>query len=156
MCQGAVRQSNLISRIDHRAKHRCFRVANGAMEMPLSIIETSLSQSVTSPPSWMQPYVPRAETTYILLGVRFLAQVDGFLRIHPPVLEMTNKELQKESVAVDYSGDSRLHQFDQYAFSCVDQSHHYLSTCSNNEAQYAGDFDSQQGLAHYDYVLSAT
>jgi hypothetical protein len=59
---------------------------------------------------------------------------------------------------VDYSGDSRLHQFDQYAFSCVDQSYHYLSTCSNNEAQlqYAGDSDSRQVLSHYDYVLSAT
>jgi hypothetical protein len=33
------------------------------------------------------------ETTYILLGVKFLAQVDGVLRIHPHVLEMTNSQL---------------------------------------------------------------
>jgi hypothetical protein len=40
----------------------------------------------------------------------------------------------------------------------VDQSYHYLSTCSNNEAQlqYAGDSDSRRVLSHYNYVLSAT
>jgi hypothetical protein len=158
MCQGAVRQCNLISRIDRQgAEQRCFRVANGAVEMPLGIIR-DVTVTVGDLTTVMDATVCAAETTDILLGVKFLAQVDGVLRIHPPVLEMTNSHLQKCSVAVDYSGDSRLHQFDQYAFSCVDQSYHYLSTCSSNEAQlqYADDSDSRQVLSHYNYVMSAT
>jgi hypothetical protein len=157
MCQGAVRQCNLISRIDREgAKQRCFRVANGAVEMSLGIIR-DVTVTVGDLTTVMDATVCAAATTDILLGVKFLAQVDEVLRILPPVLEMTNSQ-QKCSVAVDYSGHSRLHQFDQYAFSCVDRSDHYLSTCSSNEAQllYAGDSDSRQILSHYNYVMSAT
>jgi len=95
MCQGAVRQCNLISRIDRQgAEQRCFRVANGALERPLGIIR-DVSVTVGDLTTVMDATVCAAESTDVLLGVKFLAQVDGVLRIHPPVLEMTNSQLQK-------------------------------------------------------------
>jgi hypothetical protein len=101
MCQGAVRQCNLISRIDRQgAEQRCFRVANGAVIMPLGIIR-DVTVTVGDLTTVMDATVCAAETTGILLGVKFLAQVDGVLRIHPPALEMTNSQLQKSSIAVD-------------------------------------------------------
>jgi hypothetical protein len=80
--------------------------------MPLGIIR-DVTVTVGDLTTVMDATICAAETTDILLGVKFLAQVDGVLWIHPPVLEMTNSQLQKCSVAVNYSGDSRLHQFDQ-------------------------------------------
>jgi len=91
-------------------EHRCFRVANGALETPLGIIR-DVSVTVGDLTTSLDATVCAAETTDILLGVKFLAQVDGVLRINPPVLEMTNSQLQRCSAVVDYSGASRLHQF---------------------------------------------
>jgi len=156
----AVRQCNLISRIDRRgAEQKCFRVANGT---PLGMIR-DVSISVGDLTTTVDVTVCAAETTDILLGVKFLAQVDGVLRMNPPLLEMTNSQLQRCSAAVDYSGDPRLHQF---AYSWYDENHeavpgpadHSLTVSSEDEAQlqYASDSEHRENHSHIDYVLSAT
>jgi YD repeat-containing protein len=75
MCQGAVRQCNLISRIDRQgAEHRYFWVANGIIR--------DVTVTVGDLTTIMDATVCATETTNILLGVKFLAQVDGVLWIH--------------------------------------------------------------------------
>jgi len=98
---------------------KCFRVANGTLETPLGMIR-DVSISVGDLTTTVDVTVCAAETTDILVGVKFLGQVDGGLRMNPPLMEITNSQLQCCLAAVDYSGDPRLHQF---AYSRYDKFH---------------------------------
>ena len=101
---GSVRNCQMIQGIDRDAGRNIrFRVANGQIEAPLGIIR---SVPITLGPvtTYTDVTVCNADTDYILLGIRFLKQLNAELKFSPPVLTFTANNLQRMSLPIDFSG----------------------------------------------------
>ena len=114
----SVRACQMIHNIDREAgKERRFRIANGKVETPLGVIH-SVPITVGPVTTFADVTVCNADTDFILLGIKFLCQLDVQITFNPPGLSFLSDDLQRVTVPLDFTGEGQLHEISYMAEDC--------------------------------------